>query len=125
MQSIFALGGDVLEEGRSEASRCRRTSDIPLMGPFARTRSGAVRALALSLVASTTLLVGCAHLPSAPVHPTDDPGFSSPVSLVPEGMDAIPAEEQEVGLQELAALLLRYLIRGWPWFVHSSTSRAR
>lgn len=52
-----------------------------------------MRALALLLVASMTSLVGCAHLPPPPVHPTDEPGFSAPMSLVPEGMDVMPAEE--------------------------------
>jgi polysaccharide biosynthesis/export protein len=44
----------------------------------------------LGLLAFSFILVGCARYPSAPLTPADDPGFSEPIDMEPEGIDEDP-----------------------------------
>lgn len=44
----------------------------------------------LGLLASLTLSAGCARFPSAPLTPSDDPFFSEPIDMEPEGVEEDP-----------------------------------
>jgi polysaccharide biosynthesis/export protein len=44
----------------------------------------------LGLLAFVSILVGCAKFPNAPLTPADEPGFSEPIDMEPEGVDDDP-----------------------------------